>query len=75
MLARLAGLAVRVLLEASILLLVMGALLGLLAFRVSRRLVVTGQDPLERMSGPAGTVLGMLAALSRRENADESVEE
>ena len=69
MVVRLAGLLVRVILEASILLLVVGCLLAVFAFRTSRRLLVTSPDPLERLSGPAGTVLAMLGALSRRDNA------
>ena len=57
MIARFLGLLVRVLLETAVLLLVAGCLFGVLAFRVSRRLVVTTADPLERLSGPLSALL------------------
>lgn len=62
MLERLLLLLARTLLETAVLFLAVAALLGLLAFRVGRRLVRDGQDPLERLSGRAAVLNGFFPA-------------
>lgn len=57
---QLAGLLARCLLETAILFLAVGLLLGVAAFRVGRRLIVPGQDPLERLSGRAALLSSLI---------------
>ena len=72
MIARLLSLIVRVLLETAMILLVIAALLGLLAFRVGRRTVLQSPDGrLEKLSGPLTQILRAFP----RENAAAGPEE
>lgn len=60
LIGQLAGLLARCLLETAILFLAVGLLLGVAAFRVGRRLVLPGQDPLERFSGRAALLNSLI---------------
>lgn len=71
MIARFLGLLVRVLLETGVLLAVAAAMLIVFAFRTSRKLVVASPDPLDRLAGPAATLLAMAARAFPRENGVE----
>ena len=65
MISRLFALLVRVLLEAAVLLLIVGLLLGVFAFRTSRRLVSAKDGRLDRFSGTVAPLLAMVAALQK----------
>jgi hypothetical protein len=71
MLSRLAGLLIRVLLETALMLLVIAALLGMLAFRTSRRLISSKDGKLDRFSGTAAPILASLLALQQAVKGEE----
>ena len=76
MLARLAGLLVRVLLETALLLLVIAALLTVLAFRTSRRLVTSKDGRIDQIAGWAAPLLALLAAIQQspaRQDSDNTL--
>jgi hypothetical protein len=56
----------RSLLEVAIALIVLGGLVGYLAFRVLRRLVTDHPDRLEELAGRAGVILSLVAAAAAR---------
>lgn len=74
MIVRLIGLLVRVLVETALLLLAVGLLFMLAAARTARRLVSEGEDPLQRISGPAATILELLANARRRGSGVDEVD-
>ena len=63
MIARFLSLLCRVLLESAVMLLVAGALLLVLSYRVGRRLVVSSPDRLERLTGAPWYVPAAVRAL------------
>lgn len=73
MIARLAGLLVRVLLETSLLLLIIAALCGVLAFRVSRRIVRSDDGKLDRFSATVVPLLEKALAVHAAASRDPGV--
>lgn len=66
MIASASRLLARSLLELALVLVLVGAGVGYLAFRILRRLVTDEPDRLEELAGRAGAVLALLAAASSR---------
>jgi len=60
----------RSLLELALVLLILGGLCGLVAFRILRRIVTSEPDRLEELAGRAGMILALVAAASARRKTD-----
>jgi hypothetical protein len=66
----LAALLTRSLLDVGLVLVAVAALFGYLGYRITRRIITTGTDPLEELSGRLATGLRFLAAVDRRRELD-----